>query len=260
MGLYERFKNLVALGLRYRKAEVTGNESIPGVRDEFDTNLRSAVEFLESVKRPQEENSEVPANFKENAQGAHVPVSRIKPLDLIRDELVNKIIREALEINQLIRNLKENSLDEIATFLELSAAEHNVVMGGKKGNVQLTSFNGKHKILRAKHDYMTFDERLLVAKQLISECLEDWSGRPGVPRGLVVIAERAFRRNAAGEISVSRVLDLRSHDIDDERWKKAMKIITDSIQVMSTVTYLRLYERVGNTDEYKQISLDIASV
>lgn len=163
-------------------------------------------------------------------------------------------------MNEQLRVLKENALDEIATFLELSAAEHGVKLGGRKGNVLLTSFNGRYRIQRTKHDFMTFDEQLLVAKELITQCLEDWSGRPGVPRGLIVIAEKAFRRNAAGDISVSRVMDLRSHDIDDDRWKQAMNIITDSIKVQSTATYLRIYERVGDGENYKHIPLDFAAV
>ncbi|HTF98644.1 MAG TPA: DUF3164 family protein [Cellvibrio sp.] len=203
---------------------------------------------------------QIPQGCRMNAQGAYVPVERIKPIDLLRDELVTKIVQRAAILNEQLSKLKNDALEEIATFVEQSAAEYRVNLGGKKGNVQLASYDGKYKVMRAKHDYMSFDERLLAAKQLITECLEDWAGRPGVPRGLVVIAEKAFRKNSKGEISVSRVLDLRSHDIEDERWKKAMEIIADSIRVQATVTYLRLYERVGNSDQYKQISLDIAGV
>ncbi|MGN0920257.1 MAG: DUF3164 family protein [Cellvibrio sp.] len=204
--------------------------------------------------------STIPDGYMEDSTGALRRMESIKQIDLLRDETVKNIITKAQTLNEQLVALKNDALSEIDAFVTLSAAEYNVVLGGKKGNVQLTSFDGKFKVMRAKHDYMTFDERLLAAKQLIIECLEDWSGRPGVPRGLIVIAERAFRRNKSGEISVSRVLDLRSHEIDDVRWKQAMDIITDSIRVLSTVTYLRLYERIGNTDQYRQISLDIAGV
>lgn len=260
MSLYKRLKSVVEIALRYRKAEITGCEFVPGVRDEFDVTLQENVNFIESAKRTQKHGESVPEGYKENAQGGYTPINRIKPIDLLRDELVTNIISEVVVLNEQLRALKENALDEIATFLELSASEHGVKLGGRKGNVLLMSFDGRYKVQRTKHDFMTFDEQLLVAKELITQCLEDWSGRPGVPRGLIVIAERAFRRNSAGDISVSRVMDLRSHDIDDDRWKKAMAIITDSITVQSTVTYLRLYERVGNSEDYKLISLDIAAV
>lgn len=259
MTLYTRFKGLVAAALSFRKTPES-NDDFPVVRDEFDSQLFAALSFLEKHNTQKVAHETVPEGFKENAQGGYTPIDRIKPLDLLRDELINTIIQNVLVMNEQLRELKENSLDEIATFLELSAAEHGVKLGGRKGNVLLTSYNGKYRIQRTKHDFMTFDEQLLIAKELITECLNDWSGRPGVPRGLIVIAEKAFRRNSAGDISVSRVMDLRSHDIDDDRWKKAMKIITDSIQVQSTATYLRIYERVGDSDNYKHIPLDFAAV
>lgn len=205
-------------------------------------------------------NDQIPAGFREDSAGRLVQEASIKQIDLVRDDLVKSITARAKKLNAELAKFKEESLSEIAAFIELSADQYGVMIGGKKGNVQLTSFDGQHRVLRANHDSMSFDERLLAAKELIDECLRDWCGRPGVPRGLITIANKAFRRNGAGEISVSRVLDLRSHDIEDARWKRAMEIITDSIRVQASVTYLRAYERQGKTDQYGQISLDIAGV
>jgi hypothetical protein len=39
-----------------------------------------------------------------------------------------------------------------------------------------------------------------------------------------------------------------------------MEAIADSIQVSGSTTYLRLYERVGETDQFESISLDLAKV
>lgn len=204
--------------------------------------------------------SQIPEGYREDSSGALRPVDSIKPIDLLRDELVTRIATRAELLHAELKKFKEETFAEIAAFIELSASEYGVNIGGKKGNVQLTSYNGQYRVLRANHDAMSFDERLLAAKELIDECLLDWCGRPGVPRGLVTIANRAFRRNGAGEISVSRVLDLRSHDIDDERWKKAMDIITDSIRVQTSITYLRIQKRAGRTDQYNQLALDVAGV
>lgn len=203
---------------------------------------------------------DIPEGYRQDSAGRLVPEDTIKTIDLMRDDLVTRIANQAEELSERLREFKANTLAEIEAFIETSAQEYGVELGGKKGNVQFTSFDGRYRLMRANHDSMTFDERLLAAKELIDECLRDWSGRPGVPRGLIVIADRAFRRNANGEISVSRVLDLRSHDIEDERWQKAMEIITDSIRVQASITYLRLYKRAGRTDQYDQLPLDIAKV
>lgn len=202
----------------------------------------------------------IPDGYRQDSAGRLVPEETIKPIDLLRDDLVRRVFARAEKLSEELRRFKEDTLSEIETFIETSAQEYGVSFGGQKGNVQLTSFDGSRRLSRANHDSMTFDERLGIAKELIDECLRDWCGRPGVPRGLITIANKAFRRNSQGEISVSRVLDLRSHDIEDDRWKKAMEIITDSIRVQASITYLRLYQRLGRTDQYDQLPLDIAKV
>ena len=204
--------------------------------------------------------TQIPEGYKQDASGALRAISTIKPIDLMRDELVQKIVVRAQALSAEIKKFKLETLDEIAAFIELSAAEHDVKLGGQKGNVSLSSYDGKHKVLRANHDAKSFNELIHAAKTLIDECLRDWTGRPGIPQGLVAIVNTAFKRNTSGEISVSRIMDLRTYDIADERWKKAMNIITDSIQILSTITYLRIQQRVGDTDQYKLIPLDIAGV
>jgi len=59
--------------------------------------------------------------------------------------------------------------------------------------------------------------------------------------------------------STSRVLDLRRLNIADATWKKAMEAITESMQVASSKTYMRFYERQDD-GSYKHIPLDVASL
>ena len=47
-----------------------------------------------------------------------------------------------------------------------------------KGNVTLTSYDGKYKIQRAIAEYLHFDERLQVAKELIDDRYTPNSGNP----------------------------------------------------------------------------------
>lgn len=39
-----------------------------------------------------------------------------------------------------------------------------------------------------------------------------------------------------------------------------MKAISESVQVIGSKQYVRVYERVGQTDQYQPIPLDIAAV
>jgi hypothetical protein len=155
--------------------------------------------------------------------------------------------------------LKADVFGDIEAFIDLSMEQYGAKKaGGKKGNVTLYSFDGKYKLQRANQDFITFDERLQAAKSLIDECLQEWS-KDSHP-GLVMMVNDAFRTDAQGELRTARVLALRRHDIQDERWKRAMDAIGDALQVCGSKTYIRVYERIGMTEEYRQIPLDISSV
>lgn len=104
---------------------------------------------------------------------------------------------------------------------------------------------------------MSFDERIQAAKELIDACLSDWTenARPEI-RALI---NDAFRVDKTGFIRVAEVLKLRKLDIDDERWQKAMTIIGEALQLVGTSSYIRVYERIGDSEKYRPIALDIAS-
>lgn len=202
--------------------------------------------------------TQVPDGYKEDGTGALRPVETIKKIDLLRDDLVMEIVTKAKVKRDELATLKAEVYGDIESFVDLSSEQYGVKRGGKKGNVTLTSFDGKYKIIKANADNVVFDERLQAAKALIDECLADWS--KGAHPGLVTIVNDAFRTDTKGELRTNRVLALRRHDINDIRWKNAMDAIADSLQVVGSKTYIRVYERIGQTDRYKQIPLDIAAV
>ncbi|MGL5221986.1 MAG: DUF3164 family protein, partial [Plesiomonas shigelloides] len=96
------------------------------------------------------------------------------------------------------------------------------------------------------------------AKTLIDECLADWT--EGARPEIHAIINRAFQTEKEGEVNTGAVLALRRLDIDDPRWKNAMDAISEAIQVIGSRSYIRVYERIGDSDQYRPISLDIAGV
>lgn len=202
--------------------------------------------------------TQVPEGYKEDGSGALRPIEAIKKIDLLRDDLVMEIVNKAKVKRDELVTLKAEIYGDIESFVDLSSEQYGVKRGGKKGNVTLTSFDGKYKIIKANADNVVFDERLQAAKALIDECLAEWS--KGAHPGLVTIVNDAFRTDTKGELRTNRVLALRRHDINDIRWKNAMDAIADSLQVVGSKTYIRVYERIGQADRYKQIPLDIAAV
>ena len=195
--------------------------------------------------------------FMADAQGNQIRIANIKPIDLARDGLVRELVLKAQFTSSMIKQFRSEAFADIAAFQELSAEEYGVKVGGKKGNITLYSFDGQYKVQRAHAEHIVFDERLQAAKTLIDECLNEWTQNANP--NLQTIIHKAFEVDKEGNLSTSRILALRRLDIKDERWVKAMDIIADSIQVVGSKAYIRVYERVGDSDEYVAISLDVAS-
>lgn len=196
--------------------------------------------------------------YKEDSTGSLRPISLIKEIDLVRDDVVMEIVKKSEDLNKVLTDFKVNSMADIQAFIDLSAEKYDVKIGGTKGNVTLLSYDGKYKVTRAINDYIVFDERLQVAKQLIDECIKRWSGE-GMNEYLKVIVDDAFQVDKTGNISVERILGLRRHDIKDPQWIKAMEAISDSITVTGSKAYIRIYKR--DTDgKYSQINLDLAAI
>jgi hypothetical protein len=198
-----------------------------------------------------------PEGFRVNAQGLHVHESLIKPIDIERDRLVNEMIDAAKTLSAGIGVFKSRVFGDVASFVDQSAKKYGLKVGGAKGNVTLFSFDGRYKILMATADTISFDERLQAAKGLIDECIATWSA--GSSPEIMVLVQQAFDVDKAGKLNTGRILGLRRLEIKDARWQRAMKAIGESVQVVGSKQYARFYERLGDTDQYVPISLDMAT-
>lgn len=201
--------------------------------------------------------STAPKGYWEDANGAFIPVSKIKDIDKDRHRTVTSLCERAKVAHQYLAAFKAEAMAEVNEFVERSLAEYDVQSGGKKGNVTLIGFDGRYKIVRQMQPTLYFDERLQAAKALIDECIKSWSR--GSNANIKVLVDDAFQVDTQGKISTSRVLGLRRHKITDEAWLRAMAAISDSTQVSSTKPYVRFYER-NAAGEYVAINLDMAAV
>lgn len=75
----------------------------------------------------------VPADYWVDAKGALIPEKLLKPIDKARDALVGEIVTKAIELNKLMAAFKAATFADIAAFVDLSANEYGVTVGGKKG-------------------------------------------------------------------------------------------------------------------------------
>lgn len=200
----------------------------------------------------------VPEGYMRNAQGHLVPTETVREIDKLRDQTVRAIVAKAKDVQGILRGFRTMVESDIDEFVATSLEQHGVKSGGAKGNVQLMSFDGRYKVMRSMQDQVQFDEQLIAAKVLVDECMSDWTS--GAVAELRTLVNEAFKVNETGSVRHSEILRLLRYDIKDERWKRAMDAIRAAIQITGSKAYFRIYERIGDTDHFQPITLDIAKV
>ena len=183
----------------------------------------------------------IPAGYREDSLGRLVPEANIPELDKIRDDLDRQLLDDARAESQRLADFKRNASNQIHDFVALAAQEHGCNLGGKKGNITLTSFDGRLKVIRDVDEHIEFTQDLALARDLIRECIGEWS--QGANPALVQLVSSAFETDRDGKLSVSKILSLRTYRIDEDKWRRAMDLISDSVRVSQSVHYLRFYER-----------------
>lgn len=198
-----------------------------------------------------------PHGYLADSQGRLVALENIRPIDLARDELVAEVLTKALHMQALLAQFKAEVMADMQAFIDLSAERYGVKLGGQKGNVSLSSYNGDTRVLRAISDTLAFDEGLQAAKVLIDQCIDKWTAdsRPEI-RTLI---NDAFQVDKQGLINTSRVLSLRRLAIDDPDWQTAMQALSDSLRVQCSTSYIRIERRIDGK-KFEAVRLDLAGV
>lgn len=203
-------------------------------------------------------SEKIPEGYMRNAAGHLVPTDQVREHDKLKDQVVRDIADAALALNEGLRFFKTKSLADVDDLINISGQRYGVALGGGKGNVDLKSFDGSLRVRRQVASLICFSEEIEAAKALINNCFERWS--VGANPHIRALVDRAFRTDSQGQIKTSAILELLRLEIEDEEWKRAMQALRDSIQADRTATYLRVYRRVGDTDAWEPISLDLAAV
>lgn len=199
-----------------------------------------------------------PAGYMQDSQGRLVPEEQVREQDKLRDQVVQDLISQALEINRALKCFKQTALNDIADVIQIAADRWEVDLGGKKGNITLSSFDGKYRVQRVYAERITFTEELEAAKELFGRCLDRWTADANV--NIRALVDRAFRANKNGQIRTAELLGLLRLEINDDEWEQACDALKQSISVNGSTVYIRVYERIGQSDSYRHIPLDLAGV
>ncbi len=198
----------------------------------------------------------IPEGYLEDAKGRLVHVDKVLPHDLQRDQLVRDLVKRCMAHQVEAADLKARLLDDIAAHIALVAEKYDVKITGTRGNVALTSYDGRLKVERVTAERISVGEQIQAAEHLVREILDEIEE----PTARAIV-DRAFRRDRkTGELSASRLIDLIAVDIDDERWRRAVQAIRDALQATGTATYFRAYTRHDSNDPWRQVQIDFSAV
>lgn len=190
-----------------------------------------------------------------DAQGKPIPVRYVDQSDKMRDRLVMKLARQAEKLSRQITDFKITAFDEIEKYLDRLEKMYNINSRTKVGNKVLTDFSNTMKIEIRVIKLIDFDDRLILAKSIIDDCIKRWS--KGANDKLLLLVEEAFKVDNRGKLDKTRIMALRRWNIQDEQWRKAMDIIADSIKVVNTKSYIRFSVK-NEKGDWEAIPLDIA--
>lgn len=200
----------------------------------------------------------IPAGWLLKADGSLIPEANVREQDKLRDQTANALGEAAVNLNLALTDFKKAALQDIADLVSISAEKYNVKLGGKKGNVSITSFDGKFQIKRVIAENIVFTEEIHAAKSLIDGCVKRWS--EGANQNLCVAVENAFRTNKHGSLITTEILAMQRWEIDDKEWEKAMEALSDAILISGTTTYVNVYQRDEETGKYIAIPLSLSGV
>lgn len=195
--------------------------------------------------------------YLRDAKGSLVPVASVKSTDLLMDEVVRGILHRARATSALVAAFKAETFEQVAALQALLAQQYGAALGGKKGNITLTTFDGREKVQVQVSDLFEFGPELQAAKSLIDECLTEWAS--GSATELRTIVNRAFSVEKEGHINRAELFMLLRVEIADERWKRAMDAIRDSMRIIGSREYVRFYERDTADAAWRGVTVDMAS-
>ncbi len=195
--------------------------------------------------------------FMHDSAGRLVPVELIKPQHLLEDQTVRKIVKHAQDLSDQISRFRGHTFEDVTSFAELLAEQYGATVGGKKGNVTLSTHDGLFRVVVQVADQLAFGPELQVAKKLVDDCITSWSD--GARTEIRALVEHAFQVDKQGQINRAALFQLRRLDIDDDNWRHAMAALGDAIRVVGSKQYVRFYRRKSITAKWEPITIDLAA-
>ena len=192
-------------------------------------------------------------------EGDTVLAKFVKPYDKLRDQIALRIERLWRDEEARLAKVKAETVAQIEKLRAASAEAAGVPdLGGKKGNIQFRSFDGRVTVALDRQYRTEFDERLRIAQDLILQAVAEMTETADAD--LAEIARKAFTPRKSGNLDMQRIRDLRHYNVRHPKWKQACDIIADCERTIGHRDYIRVLVRQASDSTPTPIHLDIAAL
>lgn len=193
-----------------------------------------------------------------DAKGRKVPENLVSDVDKLKEQAVESIVNFAVDLSDQIKRFKGHTFDDVYALVDTLKEKYGATVGGPKGNIELVSYDGCRKVQISVADHIAFGPELHAAKELIDECITEWSEGSGDE--IRALVQHAFATDKPGHVNREALFSLRRMKIDDPKWASAMEAITDSIRIVGSKEYARVYRRPNPKAAWEMVPLNIAAV
>ena len=200
----------------------------------------------------------VPKGYWRDAKGNLVHERNVKPVDQDMDEVVRRIHGFGAPLSEQMWRFRDYTMSDIAEFSARVVERYGGRLRGRKGNLQLTTFDGCLRVNLTHADRVAVGPEIVAAQALVEQCVEQWAERSNLK--LRALVDQAFVAGTDGSVSVTNLLRLRRVEIEDELWHRAQDAIADALRPAGKAEYIRLYRRDHPGQEWTPVPLHLATV
>lgn len=174
-------------------------------------------------------------------KGRPIPEQYIPATDKKRDQLVERTFKKVVKLSEKIAETKCEIVGSIDKYLD-ELAKENRVRENWKGNILLQNFDKSLCIERRIDDNIGFDEKLQMVKTIVDKWI---AGRlDGIDENLGKVITQAFNVDKQGRVNTAMLMKLLHLEIEDSEWKKAMRMLKESIIVKSSKQSINFKRKV----------------
>lgn len=174
-------------------------------------------------------------------RGRPIPEQYIPATDKKRDKLVESTFKKVVKLAEKISDTKVEIVSAIDKYLN-ELAKENRTRENWKGNILLHNFDKSLVIDRRIDDNIGFDEKLHMVKTIVDKWLYDRLN--GIDENLGKVITQAFNVDKQGRVNTAMLMKLLHLEIEDAEWKKAMRLLKESIIIKSSKQYINFKRKV----------------